>query len=302
MLLDSIAQPVNVNTLNKTTIFYHGNCTDGFGAAWSAYNWFGEGRLIKYIPVHYRSKVPFEHIDSDTNVYVLDFCFDENTMLKLIDSCKHVTVFDHHISNESILKSLPTHKLDYVFKMKESGAMITWNKLLSNDEPPALIKYISDRDLWTNKLPHCEEVAAYISSFEHTFQNFNTLAEALEKDFGQCIYLGEAILDRQTVIVKQAAAKAKIISFKGYKVPIVNTTIHQSEIGNLLVRKFLNSPFSMTYLVREDGKVSWSFRSNKDGLNFDVAVFAESLGGGGHKNAAGFVSDIKFLEEVLKNG
>jgi len=62
-----------------------------------------------------------------------------------------------------------------------------------------------------------------------------------------------------------------------------------SDVCALLYGKFPESPFVATLSVKEDGSESWSFRSDADGGNVDVAAIAAQFGGGGHRNAAGCV-------------
>ena len=51
----------------------------------------------------------------------------------------------------------------------------------------------------------------------------------------------------------------------------------------------------MTYFVNSDGVFKYSLRAN-DGI--DVAEIAETYGGGGHANAAGFSSSVPVWSEI----
>ena len=68
-------------------------------------------------------------------------------------------------------------------------------------------------------------------------------------------------------------------------VPCVNASENQSEIGAALNAAYPDSPFSVTYCDRADGKRSYSLRSNN---GFDVSEVAKAFEGGGHPGAAGF--------------
>lgn len=56
-----------------------------------------------------------------------------------------------------------------------------------------------------------------------------------------------------------------------------------------MCKVFPDAPFSASYCDRGDGKRSYSLRSLGD---FDVSAVARMFGGGGHRNAAGFVVDL----------
>ena len=70
----------------------------------------------------------------------------------------------------------------------------------------------------------------------------------------------------------------------GYKIPVINTGIFVSDVANTLCRKYPDAEFAACYFDLP-GKRIWSLRSIGD---FDVSAVASKLGGGGHKNAAGF--------------
>ena len=55
----------------KNIILYHKGCSDGFGAAWSAWKKFGS--KAQYIAVKYDEEPP-KNLSGKT-VYILDFCY-----------------------------------------------------------------------------------------------------------------------------------------------------------------------------------------------------------------------------------
>lgn len=57
-----------------------------------------------------------------------------------------------------------------------------------------------------------------------------------------------------------------------------------SDVCMILYRQFPEAHF--VACITSDG--TWSLRSDKDGNNTDVGAIAKALGGGGHRNAAGF--------------
>lgn len=58
-----------------------------------------------------------------------------------------------------------------------------------------------------------------------------------------------------------------------------------------------NTSMTLLLMETEDGRVKGSFRTTRHDV--DVAAYAKTLGGGGHKKAAGFTSEGK-IEEVLQ--
>lgn len=67
-----------------------------------------------------------------------------------------------------------------------------------------------------------------------------------------------------------------------------------SSVGHELAVK--SGTYGLCWYQNSDGKVNVSLRSNDD---YDVSALAKSLGGGGHKNAAGFETTMEILQSWL---
>lgn len=68
-----------------------------------------------------------------------------------------------------------------------------------------------------------------------------------------------------------------------------------SDLGHELANK--SGTFGLVWSMAGDGQIHCSLRSNGD---YDVSAIAKVFGGGGHRNAAGFSTDIDTLMEWLK--
>ena len=75
-------------------VIYHGNCSDGFGAAWAAWKKFGDS--AQYFAVKHNSSPPDGLVGKE--VYLVDFVYSEKETEKIIKENKTVTAIDHHIS------------------------------------------------------------------------------------------------------------------------------------------------------------------------------------------------------------
>jgi len=71
--------------------------------------------------------------------------------------------------------------------------------------------------------------------------------------------------------------------------PVANATVFFSEVGEALLDMNPTAPFSAYYSDRGDGKRQWGLRSRPE---FDCSVVAKAFGGGGHKQAAGFIESL----------
>lgn len=273
----------------KTYVLYHKNCADGMGAAWAAYQCFGD--TAEYIAVAYQEPVP--HIEDGSLVYMVDFSFKKDVLNAMAEKNK-IIILDHHkTAKEDLSDATPvapgevaTGKINAWFDMDHSGAALTWKFFFPGVELPTLLKYIQDRDLWKWELDKSKEISAWIASNEWSLGSFQYMFVEIHKNFESCVKVGSALLRAQEQTVEMMSAFAKVYDTAWGKCALVNATAHWSELGNYLCKKFPEAQFSVSYYFDESTeKVKFSGRSVGD---FDVSAIAKEFGGGGHKNAAGF--------------
>jgi nanoRNase/pAp phosphatase (c-di-AMP/oligoRNAs hydrolase) len=257
-------------------ILYHANCYDGFGAAWSAWKKFGEHAF--YQPVQYGEGPPaFSH---PREVYLLDFIFVRKVIEELKSQGHRVIIIDHH---KSAMKALAGME-DTFIDMEKSAAVLAWEHFLPDVEVPELLRYVQDYDLWKFELPSSKEVSLALSTYPMEFSVWDGLdIQALARD-------GRPLLRLQREMVRQMCDQATLVRFEEYEVPVVNATAYSSEVGEELLKRFRDAPFSVSYYDRGDKQRHWSLRSRPD---FDVSLIAKKHGGGGHKQAAGFETPLE---------
>jgi hypothetical protein len=254
-----------------TVVVYHGNCPDGFGGAWSA--WRKLGDAATYCAVSHGDPPP--ELPPNADVFIVDFAYPREQTLALHDRVASLTILDHHKSAQETLGDL-----DYAtFDMNRSGAMLAWNFWHPNEEPPALIRYVQDRDLWRFELPNSREVTAALSSYPMEFEVWSSL------DVADLAREGAAILRFRNQTVETMVGFARMGEVGGYQVPIVNATAHWSDVGEAMLARFPDAPFVGAWFEDSEGVRRWSLRSRPD---FDVSEVATRLGGGGHRQASGF--------------
>ena len=265
---ENMLEPSSVNC-----VIYHADCTDGFGAAYSA--WKLLGNRAEYHACKHGIKPPDV---KGKNVVVLDFSFDNKTTKKMIKSAKELLVIDHHKSAMVELHDISnTH-----FDMTKSGAMLSWEFFHPGKEPPKFISYIQDRDLWKWELPYSKEFSAAFDMIPFEFEEF----EKFEDDsvFDDAVKRGSYILAYSKTVVKKVCDKASSRKFDGKDVLVVNASHWMSEIGARLAP---DCDFAMIwYYDHEDRDIKVSLRAFHEKV--DVSEIAKKFGGGGHKKAAGF--------------
>lgn len=266
----------------STMVLHHGpSCPDGFAAAWVASRVLGD--RASYVSINYGDPVP--NMDGVDTLYILDFSLPRATLLELSNG-RSVVVLDHHKSAKEALSDLDgTFGLHVEFDMKRSGAMMAWNFFCPEKDPPQLIQYVQDRDLWTWKLPCSREVSAYLDLQPRTFEAWTAISLELENDLSNAFNVGSAILSFTDRKVRDLAKKSEPMRIRGYSFHGVNSSLFQSELGEAINQLYPDEPFSAVYFIK-DGKKIFSLRSKKEG--FDCSAVAKIFGGGGHPGAAGF--------------
>jgi nanoRNase/pAp phosphatase (c-di-AMP/oligoRNAs hydrolase) len=203
-----------------------------------------------------------------------------------------VVVLDHHKTAQADLEGLEQEnpeKFNIIFDMARSGAGLAWQFFHPFSDLPDLLAHIQDRDLWQFKLEGTKEIHAALGMYPREFSVWEGLlgkVDSLKKE-------GAVLLRKQEMEVEAACRHAKDLDILGYNAIAINSTVHQSEIGNKLCKQHPDHPFAAIYTIHDHEDVRFGLRSIGD---FDVSAIAQKFGGGGHKNAAGFqVSLGKFL-------
>jgi len=96
---------------------------------------------------------------------------------------------------------------------------------------------------------------------------------------------GATIVAFRATQVRRLCDAAFWADVSGHRVPVVNSPLLASEVGHELCRRHPEAPFAAVFALTSESEEVWSLRSRGD---FDVAAVARSLGGGGHRTAAGF--------------
>lgn len=279
---------------------YHGNCADGFGAAWAVRN--ALGKEIEFHPGVYQEDPPDV---TAKDVILVDFSYKKPVLEKMAEKARSVLILDHHKSAFEDLQGYDSpadYWEDHIkevedmqdpmqwlfpsiirarFNMQKSGAIMAWEFFNPDEEAPLLLKHIQDRDLWKFELEGTRQIQATLFSYPYHFSTWSAL---IDEGPAKLIRDGNAIERKHHKDIKEfiAAAKCRFV-IDGCDVPTLNAPyFYSSDAGHIMAQ---GEPFAACYWDTPSGRV-FSLRSSNEGL--DVSVIAAKFGGGGHKNAAGF--------------
>lgn len=268
--------------ITPTLCIYHGNCADGFGAAFAVWLRYGSG--VEYLPASY-GETPPDCTGHD--VLLVDFSYKLPGLEQVLKQAKSVTILDHHKTAEADIQPLlEAGRVHGEFDMNRSGAALAWDWCFPGKPRPRLIEHIQDRDLWHFHLEGTREISSVLFSHEQTFGLWQHLMRDLEDDKlrQQMIWQGEALQRKHMKDVQEAVRlTCRKMTIGGWSVPVANVPhLFASDAGNALAK---GQPFAATYVDTESGR-KFSLRSKKYGI--DVSEIAKRFGGGGHARAAGF--------------
>jgi oligoribonuclease NrnB/cAMP/cGMP phosphodiesterase (DHH superfamily) len=276
---------------------YHYPCPDGIAAAVAAHTFLKTKQGLKenkdgsldgatFYPVTYGDRVPA--VDSDTHVYVLDFTFTAGQTAALAREAATVTVIDHHISAFADMQALhDSGTIDYVFDNKRSGAGLAWDTLVGSR--PDIVDYLEDFDLWTKIWPISPAINIAACSRPYTLKDWRPMFDR-SISIVDLIEEGQILLRGRARELELLAANARIVKDflgSGHTVLVANCPHHlATDLGDILNKSM---PFAVTFDMQLSTRnIRVSFRSCPDSPeSVEVDQLAKSLGGGGHKRAAG---------------
>jgi oligoribonuclease NrnB/cAMP/cGMP phosphodiesterase (DHH superfamily) len=222
-------------------------------------------------------------------VAFVDIAPDNAELIDLTDHTSQLLVLDHHItaqarleSDQAVRDAMASDENRLVFDMNHSGAMLAWLHFHPNDPAPDLLRYVEDQDLWNWKLDESREINAAIGSYPNRFEVWSDLAS---RPIGELAREGAPIVRANRVEVERIVNRAAPIAIGPRRVESVNSSTNRAAIGHALSeRERYGESWGCVYRIDGD-RVHATLYSIGD---FDVSEIATGLGGGGHKNAAGF--------------
>lgn len=293
----------------KPLCIYHGNCADGFAAAWVVRKFFGDSN-VDFHPGVYQMPPPDV---GGRDVVMVDFSYKRPALEQMAASARSILILDHHktaahdlsgypapppppeLGSSTIYDQygwMPDSGVYATFDMERSGAMITWDHFFTmvnghRIAPPSLLEHIQDRDLWLFKLEGTREIQANVFSYPYDFEVWDKLMATDP----QILRAEGAAIERKhhKDIAELVGVAKRMMIIGGVEMPVANLPYTlSSDAGHMMAKGVLGGA-AACYMDTPDGRV-FSLRSAPDGI--DVSDIAKRYGGGGHKHAAGFKMPI----------
>lgn len=291
----------NTSNLESSKLFdhyiYHANCTDGLTAvAIAVQPQQGTDNLYTTAPMAYHHKIDVQAL-AGKSVCFLDFSASKEVIIDILEVAERVTVIDHHVSIHKELSEIKHENFEYVYDVNKSGAGLAWDFFIGTDYP-YFVQLVQDRDIWTKKFKDTDAISVAIRIEDISFEDMVCIIADIVSFSKQhpshvddltikLINDGESYIKYQQYMVKQIASNAfKSTLDDGTEVMKVNCAAGLiSDVGNYLAEK--NKCGVALMYVDTDRLRLYSLRVAEN-CNYDASAYAKSMGGGGHRRAAGF--------------
>lgn len=263
-----------------------------------------DGYEKEFIPINYGMEFPFESIQQNEQVYIVDFSILPEQMEQLLKITENVTWIDHHISAIKRYDNFP-HNIKGIRYNGIAGCMLTYCYLkhmtdgglgkqkefdiLMIEYTPIFTKYIADFDVW--KFEYGDDTKAFeigLSLYDldpesETWYWF--LGTSGHRMISDVINKGKMLLKyRDNWSKEYCKYEGFEVEFEGYKCFAMNLAMISSDHFKSVNEEEYDMFIGFSY----NGKGwNYSLRSTK----VDCSQIAMKYGGGGHKGASGFNAD-----------
>ena len=297
----------------KRVIFHH-NDNDGKAAAAIVYQVFKEqicsGDItlddISFLQVDYNKSIPVaDLIDEGDCVFILDYSFTKATVHNLIDiskKAKMVYWFDHHLSSLEVYDYIKENNIctSAIVDTTRSGALITYDVFNSTNRfkqkkfkfVKQIIDLVDDYDRWIHKNP--DSMLFNIGSqMEDTYPT----SDLWISDPSKVIETGRIIKEYNDKKNSRLTRKnGFLIKINGHECIVLNTPEASSQA---FAEYFDTYKFAIRFVF--NGKnYEYSIYSELEDVNCAEIAKHFNPKGGGHKGAAGFVSDkLEFVDKQV---
>jgi oligoribonuclease NrnB/cAMP/cGMP phosphodiesterase (DHH superfamily) len=301
-------------------IIFHDKCSDGFGAAYSAWRSFGNDLDVKFHPVNYGDDFP--EFGAGDLLYILDFSYAPEVITSAAQKAGEILLLDHHDTAREDWNKLLSEKngtediarginWKVVFDMERSGARMAWDHFMGHmEDTPGMILHIEDRDLWRFNIPNTKAFIRQLNAIPQTTRSWDRVARMDETAMTEFMRDGIAVQSYYEQQLNNLFKDNPPRHVRLFELDDPNNCdskgtwrrglmlnanpLFASEAGERLTE--MSGTFGMTYSIVGD-KVHCSLRCKKP---YEVQRIAKTYGGGGHKQSAGFkLSTHRFFRDVF---
>lgn len=255
----------------------------------------------KFVKINYGQSLPWDKIQKQEFVYIVDFSIEPEDMKKLLNITSNVIWIDHHGTAIAKYEDFD-QEVSGIRSTVCSGCMLTYLyltnqlNLISHAEKgdtascvPEIIRYCDDYDMWTFRCDRTKEFHLGFSIIPHeptddVWNEFFGSEEMQDIDVDDIIDKGQIMLQYRSNLMQELIESYGYEStLDGHSCYVLNQgLISSDDFDSIDVDKY----DLLVGTIWDGDKWIYSLRSTK----INVAEIAVSRGGGGHPEASGFIS------------
>uniref|UniRef100_A0A6M3IKC7 Putative DHH phosphatase family protein n=1 Tax=viral metagenome TaxID=1070528 RepID=A0A6M3IKC7_9ZZZZ len=268
---------------------------------------------VGLFPINYGEKLPLDSIEPEEEVVMLDFAPDsEDEFLALLNRTQNVIWIDHH---KSAIEKYESYNLKGIRSTDHCAAVLAWGFYKKDADLPYTLELVEDHDLWRHKNPATALFTLGSTQYDnnpklkrmynlvfgsHTHHRamINEICEkgAVVKDYLE--HEARSIVTTGTLLQDESSINAFLVNYNGTQASHIAATI--AEIIRALTANSNVEFCVILYSNISGNRRKFELRKGFGYKDVDLSTIAARNGGGGHKDAAGFIiSDGQKLDLTI---
>lgn len=281
--------------MTKKVCIYHNADLDGKCSAAIVLRHFGENN-VELVGMNYRDEFPWEKIDGDTDVIMVDFSLQPfPRMLELEDRCANLVWIDHHKSAIDDYNG-QSRRWETSLRTDQAACELVWDYYCTKQPMPQAVYYIGRYDIWQwRDKPDILSFQYGLNSVENSpsgaiWDSILAVGPEVTRVTDSLVHAGQHIVrykTRQNAVYAQETAFP--LTWKGLRFIASNVQLSNSAVFDAVFDPEKHDAM-LTFGYRKGG---WSIGlySNPElcqERGIHLGALAKEFGGGGHPGAAGF--------------
>lgn len=280
--------------MEKKIYCMHHVDNDGYCSAAIVAKYYGTN--ITFVPMQYSWKPPFDMIEKNSKVIIVDFSLEsEDDWKQLMDKTDDIVWIDHHKTMsrwESVAGHLHGVRENTIKGERVSAAWLTWMYFYGNTLPmPAVVTLVDDYDVWKHALgmeTWYFQWGAYLRIHGPNDTMWQVLLHGNDIALQRILDDGKIIHEYNQITFKRRVKSTSfIVDFEGYRCRCIN----YSGAGSSIFEHLPEKDYDIAVVFFYNGR-KWTCSLYTEDSNVDVSEIAKKYGGGGHAGAAGFICDF----------
>jgi len=252
----------------------------------------------KMLEMDYKNDYNLEEIAKEDKIFILDFALQPlNQMLKLWEINKNVVWIDHHKSNIDFCTiNTIVNNINGIREIGKSGCELTWEYLFPERKIPLTVKLLGRYDVYdftddrTLPFQYGMRLLDTKPNSEEWKVHFHKYIDLTVEKYIEYI---QSIVDEGNIVLKYISEEDELyckqyafpMTFEGYNCVVLNRGL-----SNVKVFDSRSKDYQIMIAYVFDGR-KYAVSLYTIDTTIDVSAIAKKYKGGGHKSAAGFVTE-----------